>query len=187
MRNFIDVTQGFSGSLLIAHPGLGDPRFTKSVILLSAHSSENGALGVIINRPLGKTLSQFDGNFVYSALADVPIYTGGPVSSQQMIFTAWHWGDDHSIFKLHFGITHLKAQELLDNEPGIEVRCFLGYAGWGEGQLESELKQNSWVVSPINLKLLSNTEGEDFWKRSISSVTPELRFLVDIPEDPSMN
>ena len=187
MRTSSITTQSFSGSLLIAHPGLGDPRFSKSVILLSAHSSEKGALGVIINRPLGKTLSQFNGEYVYSALADVPLYTGGPVSSEQMIFTAWDWRDESNLFKLHFGITHLKAEELLNSEPKVEVRCFLGYAGWEEGQLEGELKRNSWVVAPINLKFLNDTEGDTFWKRSISDITPELHLLASAPEDPAKN
>ena len=177
----------YSGLLLAAHPGMGDPRFTKTVILVSTHSKEAGAMGVVINRPLNKTLGQIGGKFVYSPLAKIPIYQGGPVAAKQLIFTAWQWNKGQGVFKLHFGINHLKAQEIIKQYPDMEIRCFMGHAGWNGGQLESELKQNAWFVSPFSDKVFSGIKGDALWKSIVFSITPELRLLTDVPKDPSNN
>ena len=148
---------------------------------------EDGALGVIINRPLEQTLGELNGDFAYGPLAEVKLYRGGPVAPEQMLLSAWQWNPETGVFRLHFGITTEKAAELLQNEPGTEVRGFLGYAGWTGGQLEGELKQKAWVVAPIDDPAFQKEQGEELWKHLLGRTKPDLFFQAEGPADPSVN
>ena len=121
----------------MAHPGLTDPNFKRTVILISEHNEER-ALGVVINRPLNKSLGEYMDVFAFGPLAEVPLYSGGPVGQDKLILTAWKWDHDTGIFKLYFGLEPDKAQTLLAEEPDLEIRGFLGYASWGKGQIEED-------------------------------------------------
>lgn len=179
--------ENLSGTLLIAHPALRDPHFRHSVVLISAHSPEDGSLGVVINRPLGKTLGEQSIDFSFGPLADVPIYQGGPVQEDQMLLAAWHWEPEQSIFRMYFGISEEKAAELVTSVSGVQVRAFLGYSGWSQGQLESERESNAWLVSPISDTSIQDIEGDELWREYIGRIQPELLFLGQLPEDPSLN
>ena len=179
--------KSLAGSLLLAHPSLDDPNFYRTVVLVSAHSEADGALGVVINRPLEKTLSQFDGGFSYSDLSDVPIYEGGPVGSRELILTAWQWRLNEGRFQLHFGLSPDRARELAIADEAIDLRGFAGYSGWGRGQLENELEQGSWVVIPVSGGAVDVEEMDDLWSALIGQVSPELRLLADAPENPELN
>ena len=181
------IAQVVAGSLLVAHPDLSDQNFRRAVVLVSAHTREDGALGVILNRPLERTLGEVHGEFAFGPLAGVKLYRGGPVSPEQMLLSAWQWNAEEGIFRLHFGISKEKAEELLQNEPGTEVRGFLGYAGWTGGQLEGELKEKAWVIASIEQPVFEKEEGEGLWKNLLGRVKPELRFRADAPDDPSVN
>ncbi len=187
MRDQSETTENFSGSLLISHPGLLDPNFKKTVVLISTHSNDEGALGVVINRPMGKSLGELKAEFAYSPLSEVPVFIGGPVSRQNLILAAWKWVEASGIFKLYFGISADKAQIMLANEPDLVVRGFLGYAGWTRGQIESEVKQDAWVVSPIDGQALQNSMGKELWKMILLKILPDMKFLADAPDDPSVN
>jgi putative transcriptional regulator len=176
-----------AGSLLLAHPSLEDGNFRRTVVLISAHSREDGALGVIMNRPLERTLGDVHGEFAFGPLASVKLYSGGPVSTEQMLLSAWQWNAETGVFRLHFGISAEKAVELLEAEPGTEVRGFLGYAGWTGGQLEDELKHKSWVVAPIDNPDFQESNGETLWKKLIARNKPDLLLGADAPDDPSVN
>lgn len=174
------------GSLLLAHPGLDDPNFKRSVILVSAHSAEDGAMGVILNRPLGKTLGEYDGSLMYTGLAGVPVYQGGPVQADQIILSAWSWSHEKKVFKLFFGVDADKAKELRDDQD-MELRAFLGYTGWGSRQLEGELAANTWVLANINGDVLNGGDGNDLWRSIMGEVSPDLKLMADVPDDPSRN
>ncbi len=174
-----------TGSLLLAHPMLRDPSFRRTVILLSSHSSE-GAMGVVLNRPLGRTLGSLNSSFALGPLVDVPVFAGGPVQKDQVILCAWQIQSEGEGFRLFFGIDLEKAEHLRMIE-GMQLRAFLGYSGWSAGQLEGELDQESWVVAPIGANLLELDADERLWKGLLSSLDPEWRILADEPEDPSVN
>jgi putative transcriptional regulator len=176
-----------TGSLLVAHPDLQDRNFRRAVVLISAHSEEDGALGVIVNCPLEHTLGELHAEFAKGPLAKVRLYRGGPVASEQMLLSAWQWNAETGVFRLHFGITTEKAIELLDSEPGTEVRAFLGYAGWIGGQLEGELEEKAWVIAPIDSPDFQTDHGEVLWKHLLARVKPELLFRAEAPDDPSVN
>lgn len=175
-----------AGSLLVAHPSLLDSHFKRTVILLTAHSAEEGSLGVIVNRPLHQTLGQYDSELAGSEFADVPLYEGGPVGSDQMILVAWKWSSEDGTFKLYFGIDEAKARQILQDDPEFELRGFIGHSGWDEGQLEGEIEVDSWVVSPLSPDL-EDKEGLDVWRSILSQQGPEMQLLAEEPDDLSMN
>lgn len=174
------------GSLLLAHYTLTEPSFSRSVILLCAHAQERGSMGVIVNRPLGKRLGDYDPELSQSILADVPLFTGGPVGNDQIIFTAWKWSEVAGTFQLYFGIDTKKAEDILCNDCEFQVRGFLGHAGWSKGQLEFEIEQNSWIISN-SLASLMNKDSEAHWHGLLCHERPEMRLLCNPPDDPKLN
>ncbi len=172
-----------AGSLLLAHPAMRDPNFRRTVILMSEHNGD-GAMGIVLNRPLGKRLGELNGEFALGPLAGVPIYRGGPVHPEQLLLAAWETREDG--FRLHFGIEPAKAGQLL-SEPGVVVRAFLGYSGWTGGQLENELKHNTWVVANIPGDLLEGAQDNTLWREILAREGDEWRLLAGEPEDPGRN
>ena len=175
--------ESLAGSLLLAHPGLKDPNSRRAVVLMSAHSTE-GAMGVVLNRPLGKRLGELNGDFALGALAGVPLFRGGPVQTEQLLLVAWQPQADG--FRLHFGIEPDRAAQLIAEE-GTQLRAFLGYSGWSGGQLESELKQHTWLVTDVPAELLSQPPGDGLWRTILGSMGEEWRLLAEEPEDTSLN
>lgn len=172
-----------AGSLLLAHPAMKDPNFRRSVILMSAHNAE-GAMGVVLNRPLGKRLGELSGDFALGPLAGVPLYTGGPVQTEQLVLAAWQTRDDG--FRLHFGIEPDKALQLIA-EDDTHVRGFLGYSGWSAGQLENEMRMHTWVVADVPEDLLTHAQDESLWRIVLGREGAEWRLLANEPEDPAAN
>jgi putative transcriptional regulator len=175
--------ESLAGSLLLAHPAMKDSNFRRSVILMSVHNAE-GAMGVVLNRPLGKRLGELSGDFALGPLAKVPLFTGGPVQTEQLVLAAWQIRDDG--FRLHFGIEPDKAEELL-GEENTHVRGFLGYSGWSAGQLEKEMKVNTWVVVDVPEDLLSQAQDESLWRTVLGREGAEWRLLAGEPENPEVN
>jgi putative transcriptional regulator len=174
-----------AGQLLLAHPALRDPNFKRTVILLSAHSEE-GAMGVVLNRPLGRQLAELNSTFALGPLAGVPLYCGGPVEPEQLILVSWQWLEKEGAFQLHFGIEPDKAAELIGT-PGLTVRAFLGYSGWSKGQLEGEMKHDTWLTTPVEGEQLEQADGVALWRNLLGGLDPDLKLLADEPEDPSVN
>ena len=172
-----------AGSLLLAHPAMKDPNFRRSVVLMSAHSEE-GAMGVVLNRPMGKRLGQLSGDFALGPLSGVPLFIGGPVETKQLVLAAWQIRDDG--FRMHFGIEPEKAVQLLEDKE-THVRAFLGYSGWSAGQLENELKQRTWVVADVPEDLLTHTQDETLWRTVLGREGDEWRLLAGEPENPELN
>jgi putative transcriptional regulator len=185
MRERKKATLNLAGSLLLAHPAMHDPNFRRSVVLLSAHG-DDGAMGVVLNRPLGKQLGDLNAQFAASPLAGVPVYQGGPVQTEQLILAAWQPEPLESSFRFYFGIDVDKA-ETLQGEEGVRLRAFLGYSGWSKGQLENELRHNTWVITPVSTELLERNEGQGLWRAILSGLSPEWKLLADEPEDLSGN
>ena len=174
-----------AGSLLLAHPALRDLHFRRTVVLLSTHDAD-GAMGVVLNRPMGKSLGDLDPAFAMGALAKVPLFEGGPVQTSQVILCAWRPHPEQDGYQLMFGIDPEKATEL-SSEEGVYLRAFLGYAGWTGGQLENELKSNTWLVSPLVADLLDDTPDERLWRDLLGQIDHEWKLLANEPEDPSLN
>jgi putative transcriptional regulator len=185
-HNRIQQDQVLTGSLLLAHPTLQDTNFRQAVVLLTAHSGADGALGVVVNRPLHKTLGDYEPALRDTEFAQVPLYDGGPVAQDQLILVAWKWADAEAAFKLYFGIDEKKAASLLAADAGYQFRGFLGHSGWGKGQLEDELDGNAWLVSPL-AKEIEDQAGTHVWRRILRRVSPRMQLLADEPDDLSLN
>jgi len=184
--NFFDGSAPSPGNLLVAHPSMLDPNFRKTVVFLTVHNSAEGSLGVIVNRPLDKTLGEFDSGLTASLLADVPLFEGGPVAPDKLILVAWKWVADVGTFQLYFGIDGEKAKQLFQEDPAYQIRGFLGHSGWGEGQLEGELQQGAWVLSGWRPEL-EKMQGVEAWRSILCHQNPAMKLLTDAPDDPSLN
>ncbi len=184
MRERRKITRDtLAGSLLLAHPSMRDPNFRRSVILMSAHNAE-GAMGVVLNRPMHKRLGELSGDFALGPLAGVPLFIGGPVQNDQLVLAAWQTRSDG--FRLHFGIEPDKALQLLAEE-GTHVRGFLGYSGWSAGQLENEMKVRTWIVADVPEDLLTHPQDDTLWRTVLGREGAEWRLLAGEPEHPEQN
>lgn len=172
-----------AGSLLLAHPKLRDPNFRRTVVLMSVHNPE-GAMGLVLNRPLGKRLGEANGEFAFGPLAGIAMYAGGPVQTDQLLLVAWEEHEEG--FRLHFGLEPDKAAELLAGGEA-EVRAFLGYSGWSAGQLEQEMTANTWVVAEVPADLLTQTPGDALWRTVLSGLGGDWQLLAHEPDDTSLN
>lgn len=186
MRDLIPAGQSLRGHLLVAHPTLLDPTFQRTVVLLSAHSAKDGALGVIINRPLHKTLGEVRSEIETGPLAEVPLYEGGPVATDQILLVAWKWDFVEATFQLFFGVADDTLAQMLRDEPGLVARAYVGYAGWTGGQLEAELEEKSWLVAQVRHDYLDE-DAKRAWRHIIKKEDPALAFHADAPDDPSLN
>lgn len=184
-RRTQSTSRKFAGQLLLAHPGLRDPNFRRTVVLMSVHNDE-GAMGVIINRPLGKQLGEINAEFAMGPLAGVPLYHGGPVEPAQLIIVSWQWLEVESAFQLHFGLAPDKAAEMV-GQPGVTLRAYLGYSGWSAGQLENEMKQDTWFPTTVEAEPMEEREGVALWRSLLGALNPELRLLAEEPDDPTVN
>ena len=178
--------KSLAGFLLGAHPALLDPNFNKAVVLLSAHAESDGALGVIINRPTGDTLGSLRDDLPTPLLKNLPVYEGGPVSETEILLVAWRWHVAQQNFRLYFGLDPEKLQELIDEDPAIEARAFLGYSGWSAGQLEEEISRFDWAISPFS-QGFGKLPPQSLWRSVLDAVRPEWAVLADVPDDPSVN
>jgi len=172
-----------AGALLLAHPAMRDPNFRHCVVLMSVHNAE-GAMGVVLNRAMGKRLGELNGEFALGPLASVPLFNGGPVQTSQLLLAAWETRPDG--FRLHFGIEPDKAAQLL-TEDGTHVRAFLGYSGWSAGQLENEMKHQTWVVADVPEDLMTHAQDDTLWRMVLGREGAEWRLLAEEPDDPETN
>ena len=179
--------ESLAGMLLLSHPVMKDEHFKKTVVLLAAHSAKDGAMGVILNRPLGKTLGEVDSAFADTPLGNIALYEGGPVETERVIFAAWHWEAAQRRLQLHFGVDREFAEKLALESPDTHLRGFLGYAGWTKNQLEGELASNAWAVVKVSAGALDTLDGLEMWRALIGRASPELRLLADSPDEPENN
>jgi putative transcriptional regulator len=176
-----------TGSLLVAHPGLLDPNFRKSVIFISSASAKEGAFGLILNRPSGSTVADLlPERDDMQALGSVPVFLGGPVSHDQLIFASFHWNLETRRMECRHHVGTDEAEELLHDETAV-IRAFIGYAGWSKGQLENELAQNAWFLKPADPAALEVERCPVIWRDLVGSFGPRYRLIADAPDDLSMN
>jgi putative transcriptional regulator len=185
MRHQTGKSQNFAGQLLVAHPSMLDPNFRRSVLLITSHDAEEGAMGVILNRPLDKQVSELVTDLTPETLADVPVFIGGPVATNQLMFAAFDWEGRNSL-NLKQNVDLDEADELAAKDESA-VRAFVGYAGWTAGQLENELRQNAWVLRKPDRAALKPERLPRLWFEIMRSLGPWFKMLAAAPDDPSLN
>lgn len=178
------------GRLLVATPSLGDPNFEYAVVLLLEHGDE-GAVGVVLNRPTGTELS--DPLPGWSRLAAEPpvVFVGGPVSPDAAICLARSWPDEaleaYEPLMDSLGTLDLSVDpdEVAGGVQG--VRVFVGYAGWGAGQLEGEIAAGAWWVVDASPDDALSAEPEELWRAVLRRQPGRLALFANYPPNPSTN
>jgi len=188
MRNSDDEPRGGSlaGSLLVAHPNMLDPNFRRTVLFISAHDPNEGALGVIINRPLDRHVADLVTETPFVSLAEVPVFLGGPVGKNQLMFAAFEWQKGEGL-KLNHNVSLEEASDVLDPKKLATICAFVGYAGWGAGQLEAEMKQKAWLLKKPSPSVLKLDRLPKLWFDIMRTLGPWYKMLAAAPDDPSLN
>jgi putative transcriptional regulator len=191
------------GKLLVAAPGMTDPRFEKTVVLLLDHDAD-GALGVVLNRPTTVGVEEVlpGWNAVVSA-PDV-VFDGGPVATDSALGLAQVAGTDEPVgFRTMFGgagedtVGPMTGRRtgLVDLDTPIELlagalacmRVFAGYAGWAGGQLEDELGAGGWFVLEARPEDISALAPANLWRTVLRRQSGELALMSTYPRDPALN
>jgi putative transcriptional regulator len=181
-------TDPSAGKLLIAQPLLHDPNFTRSVVLLCEHNEE-GTLGFVINHATSFTLEDILPELNASRFK---VYSGGPVEENTLhmvhripailggikVTEEIYWGGSYEILKT------LIAEGECD---AADVRLFLGYSGWGVGQLQQEMEEKTWLVATADINTVFETDEGLIWKKAVELLGNEYAFLNNIPVNPQFN
>ncbi len=178
-----------AGCLLISEPFLSDPDFKRSVILLCEHDTKS-SFGFVLNKHVEVSIQELIENFPDF---ETKVSMGGPVE-QNNLFYLHTRGDvlrNSRVLcnNLCIGGNFQELKSAIENEQisEQEVRFFIGYSGWSEGQLEQELAENSWIVAPANIEKVMQNQSEELWKESLKALGQEFAILANFPEDPSLN
>ena len=181
----LDVATSLRGSLLLAAPLLSDPNFARAVLYLAAHSEKDGAFGYILNRPLDKKVSDLLPTEDMGRLARIPVFLGGPVATDKLSFASMQWSNKKNTLKCQ---THLSVDDALyELDMGHEVRAFVGYTGWSEGQLEGEMKHRSWIATAPKPIVMSAGDVTTLWSDILEKMGPRYDLMSRMPEKPGMN
>ena len=178
--------ENLTGSMLVAHPRLLDPNFRRTILFLSHHSAEDGAIGLILNRPLRKTFGEVAVKPVSGSFNNIELYYGGPVAPDHLSLASLQWRTNPATvafqsFMGNIEDVHIEPQW----RPGL--RAFVGYAGWSQGQLEGEISQKAWLVLPPARELIEMKEPEGAWRRIMRNSGPLMKLLAEAPDDPEKN
>lgn len=161
---------------IAAMPHLLDPNFHRSVVLLLRHNDE-GAFGLVINRASPITMSALleEQEIPFFGESDPPIMIGGPVELDRHLLVLHGQdpvlpSDSASEIEIADGIYLITAREGLVHlaaKGAPRCRCYVGYAGWGPGQLEAELREGSWVPLPADRRLVFDTDPDTVWENAL--------------------
>jgi putative transcriptional regulator len=176
-------------ALLLAMPQMLDPNFARTVILLCEHGPE-GAMGFVVNRPT--EINAADAVYLDPPLegdSGIHLWAGGPVEPHRgfLLLSSDPEVDDAEPVGDAFHITASLAvlRRLLEAGPGDEVarrsRLFLGYAGWGPGQLDGELEASAWLTAPADPAIVFETDPTHMWERAIRSLGVDPLALAPAP------
>lgn len=172
------------GQLLLASPALRDSNFMRSVIFLTEHNTE-GAHGFVLNMPMQTTAGHLLPDTEDSELADVPVFHGGPVATDKLTFARIQWNQDTETFVFE---SHLSTEDALQScQLGDDIRAFVGYAGWTEGQLDDELLASTWYPHLPESAIVDQNTIPILWTTLMKSKTPFHELMTYMPHRPELN
>jgi putative transcriptional regulator len=175
------------GQLLIAGPGLLDPNFWRTVVLIVEHSDE-GALGLVLNRPSETTVGEAVSELGELLDLEEPLYVGGPVQPSALIVLA-EFDRPAEAALIAFedvGVLANGAQE----DPSLSVRrgrAFVGHAGWGPGQLDDEVERGDWIIEPAVRDDAFTGTPLELWSSVLTRKGGSYALVARMPSDPSVN
>ena len=180
-----DLPIQLKGQLLLADPSLRDGIFNRSVVLLNDHQLGIGASGLILNKPTGKVVGDFLKGVEFAGMKQLAVHEGGPVEASQLTFCSFWWSKK---LGLRWAL-RISAEQVLEHSarPGRIVRAFIGYSGWNAGQLEGELRGNSWIALRPPQDLLGQEHDRSLWAELLKGLSPLHRILAEAPDDPFLN
>lgn len=167
---------------------MADPNFRRTVILLCEHTLE-GSFGLVLNRPSGLMLSQAAAE---ELAFDADLWVGGPVQPDTLHYLH-PYGELDGALPVHDGVYWGGAFE--DLQSGVtsgwlrseRFRFFLGYSGWGAGQLDGEVEDGAWIVLDDAPELAFAESGDALWRQVLRRLGGEYAILSTFPDDPQMN
>ena len=178
--------QSLQGQFLLAMPNMGDPRFLRSVVYMVAHDSE-GAMGFIINKraeglSLGDILKNMPKTVAKTGLVNLPVYVGGPVQNDHgFVLHTSDYEKTHNTLSQELPIALTQSADVLvDAAHGHgpeKMRLFLGYAGWGPGQIEGELQDNAWLVCDANIADIFTSQSDYLYEKCVAAMGINLALL----------
>jgi|SRR4051794_8542519 len=181
-----------TGRLLVATPSLGDPNFSRTVVLVLDHD-ESGALGVVVNRPTSVPVADVLPSWQPFTTDPGVLFHGGPVAVDSALGLAvlpgrgaeeplgWRRVIDG------VGLVDLDAPAEVFAPALVDLRIFAGYSGWGTGQLEDELTEGAWFVLPCRAGDAFTVEPSSLWRTVLRRQGGDLAMVSTYPDDPSLN
>jgi putative transcriptional regulator len=182
------MEQSLAGQLLLASPSLRDPNFVRTVVLIGVHS-EDGAMGVVLNRPSTVTVGQAVPQLGQAVDELEPVYVGGPVQSSSIVFLAEFLDPSPAgllvLGRIGFPAPDAGIEELA--EATARRRVFAGHAGWGRGQLDAEVADGDWFAHAAQPEDVFTDVPEELWSRVLTRMGGRYALIARMPLDPSVN
>ena len=182
------MEDSLTGQLLLASPALRDPNFARAVVLVSV-PSEEGAMGVVLNRPSAVTVSEAVPQLEQAVAGQEPVYVGGPVEPSSIVFLAEFLDPSPAgllvLGRIGFPAPDAPIEEL--TEATARGRVFAGYAGWGEGQLDAEVDRGDWIAHTALPEDVFTDVPAELWSAVLSRKGGSYALLARMPTDPSVN
>ncbi|MCW2899662.1 MAG: hypothetical protein JWO67_1927 [Streptosporangiaceae bacterium] len=184
------------GSLLVATPLLDDPNFRRSVVLVVEHDCEDGTLGVVLNRPTEVPVERVLPPWGELVTGPSVVFQGGPVALDSALALASVPGEDEPLGwraldggaeVCRVGLVDLDAPPALIAPEVVQFRVFAGYAGWGAGQLRTEIEEGAWYVLQGKSRDVFMEDPEHLWQSVLRRQAGDLAFVSTYPDDPSLN
>ncbi|MEK6781833.1 MAG: YqgE/AlgH family protein [Bacteroidota bacterium] len=187
--NYTNRVEPKKGCILVSEPFLPDPNFERTIVLLCEHNAD-GSFGFVLNKPSHAMITDIMDSIKNF---DAQVFVGGPVQQDtlhyihriQTLEDAIEVGDG-----IYWGGNFEHLNLLLDSKQIApeDLKFFLGYSGWAEGQLEEELKANSWIVnSNLDEKLIFETNAEIMWQKALKEMGGRFSVYSNYPIDPRLN
>ena len=179
--------ESLQGKLLVASPGLLDPNFRRTVVLVTEHNDE-GAAGLVLNRPSPAPVADLVPQLEPLVEDGEPVWVGGPVQPDAVLVLGEFVDPDDAAVPL-FGALGFPSLEEPETLAALTTRrrVFAGYAGWGAGQLEDELGRDDWIVEPSRPDDAFTESPGELWADVLRRKGGIYELVARMPEDPSVN
>ena len=182
------MAKSLAGQFLLASPTLIDPNFSRNVVLIAVHG-DDGAMGVVLNRPSGASVAEAVPSLEQSADALEPVFIGGPVQPSSIIFLGDYIDPSDAgllvVDSIGFPSPDSDVQDI--ESATSRRRIFAGHAGWGEGQLDAEIERVDWITEDALAHEIFSDDPEDLWGAVLERKGGSYALLARMPLDPSVN
>jgi putative transcriptional regulator len=178
----VGVSSSTRGRLLVSSPDLADPNFRRTVVLMVAHDDE-GAVGLVLNRPSDIPVAEALPAWQAHTAPPATLYVGGPVQPDSAIALGRGPSTRGDLVLGDLGAVDLDGAA----DDHDSVRIFIGYAGWGPGQLDGELARNDWIVVDALVADVVNDDPESLWREVLRRQRGRLALFANAPDDPTAN